>query len=142
MVPMTEPTQRGGCLCGAIRYDVTGPLRDVIYCHCQQCRRTSGHFVAATACARKDLSLREDACLRWYASSDRARRGFCKLCGSSLFWDALDHDTISIMAGTLDGPTRLTAVRHIHVADAGDYYVLNDGLPRIWSGHADTHELS
>lgn len=42
----------GGCPCGGVRYEVRGPLRDVIACHCTQCRRTSGHFVAATACRR------------------------------------------------------------------------------------------
>ena len=44
-----RPRQTGGCLCGAVRYRVAGPLRDVVACHCAQCRRSSGHFAAATA---------------------------------------------------------------------------------------------
>ena len=121
----------GRCLCGAVRYAVRGPLRGVSYCHCSQCRRTSGHYVAASACDREHLRFIEDGGLRWYRSSATAERGFCSLCGSSLFWRP-DHGAhISIMAGTLDVPTGLTAYEHIHVDSASDYYVINDGLPRF-----------
>ena len=47
--------QRGGCLCGAVRYEAQGPLRPVVACHCDMCRRTSGHFAAATAVRREAL---------------------------------------------------------------------------------------
>ena len=120
----------GGCLCGAVRYEVRGPLRPVVNCHCGQCRRTSGHFVAATAALRKDLTLVEDEGLRWYDSSESARRGFCRTCGASVFWEAVSGDRISIMAGTLDSPTGLETVAHIFVRDAGDYYTIDDALPR------------
>ena len=125
----------GGCLCGAVTYEVTGQLRSVIACHCGQCRRTSGHFVAATAAWRDDFHLTEDRGLAWYRSSERAERGFCKLCGSSLFWRAEGSPAISIMAGTLDNPTGLSSIMHICVEDAGDYYRIDDGLPQL-TGHA------
>ena len=50
-------THTGGCLCGGVRYEVDGPLRDVVACHCSQCRRTSGHFVAATRAPTARLRL-------------------------------------------------------------------------------------
>ena len=78
---MTDQT--GGCLCGGVRYRVTGPLRPVVTCHCRQCRRTSGHFAAFTACAAGDLVLDSDRTLRWYRSSPEAERGFCGECGAS-----------------------------------------------------------
>lgn len=121
----------GRCLCGAVRYAVDGPLRDVSYCHCSQCRRSSGHFVAATACATEHLRLLSKDGLRWYRSSRMAERGFCKFCGSSLFWRPDHGRHISIMAGTLDVPTGLRAVEHIFVDSASDYYVIDDGLPRF-----------
>ena len=121
---------QGRCLCGAVQYEVRGPLRPVVYCHCGMCRRTSGHFVAATACAREDLVLNSSASLQWYQSSAAARRGFCNQCGSNLFWEPLGEGRMSIMAGTLDAPTGLTAQGHIFVAEAGDYYQITDGLPR------------
>jgi hypothetical protein len=121
---------QGRCLCGAVQYEVRGPLRPVVYCHCGMCRRTSGHFVAATACAREDLVLKSSASLQWYQSSAAARRGFCNQCGSNLFWEPLGEGRMSIMAGTLDAPTGLTAQGHIFVAEAGDYYQITDSLPQ------------
>lgn len=124
----------GGCLCGAVRYEVRGPLRAVVNCHCAQCRRTSGHFVAATATRPEDLVLIESEGLRWYGSSPTARRGFCQTCGASLFWEPVTGGQISIMAGTLDSPTGLETVAHIFVGDAGDYYAIDDDLPRRSDG--------
>jgi hypothetical protein len=130
----TGTTASGRCLCGAVRYDLQGPLRDVLLCHCVECRRWSGHVFAATAVRREDLVLRESSGLRWIVSPDSesgARRGFCGECGSSLFWDAPARDTVSIAAGTLDKPTRLRPLGHVYVDQAGDYYELpRDGLPR------------
>ncbi|MDX1605108.1 MAG: GFA family protein, partial [Candidatus Competibacterales bacterium] len=121
-----------GCLCGAVRYRARGPLRPVIACHCRQCRRSSGHYVAATAAALETLALEDPlGSLRWYRSSPEARRGFCGRCGSSLLWQRDGAATVSLMAGTLDGPTGLTTVAHIYVADRGDYYDLpGDGTLR------------
>jgi len=124
----------GGCLCGGVRYRVTGPLRAVVYCHCSQCRRTSGHFVAATAVAKDALTVVADESIEWFASSEFASRGFCSRCGSSLFWLAEARDYVCIMAGTLDESTGLEAVEHIYVKDKGDYYDLTDDLPKA-SGH-------
>ena len=126
-----EPAVRatGGCLCGAVRYAVRGPLRDVVLCHCAMCRRTHGHVGAYTATARTSLRLVEARGLRWYASSDAARRGFCGECGASLFWDASARDSISISAGTLDAPTGLKTALQIHVSSAGDYYDIDHTVP-------------
>jgi hypothetical protein len=124
----------GQCLCGAVRYEVRGPLRDVLLCHCVECRRWSGHAFAATSARRDDLVLLAAASLRWVESPESessARRGFCGECGSSLFWDAPAKETISIAAGTLAEPTGLTVAGHVYVSQVGDYYELpDDGLPR------------
>src|SRR3954453_3720746 len=122
----------GRCLCGAVSFEVDGPLRDVILCHCVECRRWHGHLCAATSVASDALRLVSDAGLRWIDSPDsnaHARRGFCGECGSSLFWDAPDRDTISIAAGTLDQPTGLKTVAQIYTADAADYYDVDPRLP-------------
>ena len=135
--PLEDPralTATGGCLCGAVRYEVRGPLRPVVNCHCSQCRRWGGHFAAATAARREDLTLVESGGLRWYGSSPTARRGFCSACGSGLFWEAVSGGRVSIMAGTLDGPTGLDTAAHIFAADAGDYYAIHDDLPRHPAG--------
>ena len=117
----------GGCLCAEVSYRVTGPLRPVIACHCQQCRRTSGHYTAATSAPREKVEIEGE--VRWYQSSAQARRGFCPICGSNLFWDG-GGPRLSIFAGTLDGPTGLRTEGHIFCADKGDYYEISDDLPR------------
>jgi hypothetical protein len=130
--PGAPEVATGGCLCGGVRYRVAGPLRDVIACHCSQCRRTSGHFVAATEAAVADFALTSSETLQWYVSSAEAERGFCGRCGGNLFWRPTRtvQDRIYLMAGTLDLPTHLKIARHIFVVDKSDYYTLEDGIPQ------------
>ena len=119
----------GGCLCGSVRFEVSGPLRDVVVCHCRMCRKAHGHIGAYTAARRDALAFVETRGLHWYRSSADARRGFCGECGSTLFWDADRRDTISIAAGTLDAPTGVRTTLQIHVASAGDYYDVDASIP-------------
>jgi hypothetical protein len=124
----------GHCLCGAVRFEVRGPLRGVLICHCRECRRWGGHAFAATAAERGDLVV-DGTTLSWLASPESetgARRGFCCACGSSLFWEAAESDSVSIAAGALDEPTGLQVIGHVYTNHAGDYYELpDDGLPRF-----------
>jgi hypothetical protein len=124
----------GACLCGAVRYEVRGPLRPVVACHCTQCRRMTGHFLAATAAHEGDYTITRDATLKWYHASKDARRGFCADCGSTLFWQGHGRDYIAIAAGTIDGATGLKLVQHIYTADKGDYYELGDGAAESAQG--------
>lgn len=117
----------GACLCGAVKYTVSGSLRPVIACHCKQCQRTSGFHVAATS-ARRD-TVKIEGAVTWYRSSETAKRGFCGTCGSNLFWDGPGQN-LSIFAGTLDAPTGLKLAGHIYCADKGDYYEITDDLPK------------
>ena len=125
-------TYTGGCLCGNVTYRVTGELRHIIACHCKQCRKTSGHHVAATSADRADIAISGD--VSWYQSSQDARRGFCGNCGSNLFWDAMAKPRISIFAGTLDGETGLQTEGHIFADDKGDYYTIPDDA-RVAGGY-------
>ena len=135
---MTGEDHTGACLCGAVRYRVWGVLRPVINCHCNQCRRWSGHMVAATAAGRDCLTIEDSATLRWFESSPGIRRGFCGRCGSSLFWDDSGASQVSIMAGTLDPPTGLETRCDIFVADKGDYYPLPPDRPLHPADETDT----
>jgi hypothetical protein len=120
----------GSCLCGAVKYQVTGALRPVVACHCGQCQKTSGHHVAATSAKREDFKLLEERGLKWFSSTVGIRRGFCQQCGGNLFWDKAELPSISIFAGTLDQPSGLQLVEHIYVEEKADYYEITDGLPQ------------
>ncbi|TYT26718.1 GFA family protein [Luteimonas viscosa] len=123
-------TTTGGCLCGAVRYEVKGPLRDVVNCHCSMCQRLHGSFGPHSKARKVNITITRDAGLAWYASSRIARRGFCRVCGSSLFWEPFDLDATGIIAGSLDGPTSLRTIGHIFVGEKCDFYEITDGLPQ------------
>lgn len=117
----------GSCLCGGVKYEVEGEMRPVVYCHCSQCRKTSGHFVAASSAPRDKVHIKGE--VRWYRSSDDARRGFCPICGGNLFWDG-PGENLSFKAGTLDESSSLPVAGHIFVADKAGYVEICDGLPQ------------
>ncbi len=121
----------GSCACGAVTFRAEGPLRPVIACHCETCRKTSGHFWAATSVPLDRFHLTRDEGLAWFSATPIARRGFCSRCGSSLFWQPEGGTTISIAAGALDGPTGLQTACHWYMSESGDYYRIADDLPQF-----------
>ena len=112
-------------------------LRDVVVCHCVECRRSHGTSGAYTAVARDDLALEDpEERLRWFpgpSTVTRGERAFCGTCGSSIFWRSPDRPTISIAAGTLDGVTRLRTICHIWDEQRADWEG-GEGLPRFPRG--------
>lgn len=124
------PTPLGGmCLCESVTYEITGPARPVINCHCSRCRRHTGHFMAATAAATEDVVIHGDT-LIWYDATDQVQYGFCGRCGSTLFWRTERRpDLISIAAGTLTPPTGLETMAAIYADHGSDYHVLDVSIP-------------
>jgi len=129
----SNPSATGGCLCGKVRYEIVGELMPVINCHCSKCRRFHGHVGAYTATRRELLVLTEESGLKWYRSiqdeTPDVYRGFCKECGSSLFWDPRGKERISVAAGSIDPPTGLNTERHVWLSQKTDYYTITDDLP-------------
>jgi hypothetical protein len=117
----------GRCLCGGVSFTVAGPLRDVVNCHCHRCRRWTGHHMAATSATVEDIRVEGQDLLTWFRPDEHAAYGFCRACGSSLFWQATDEpQRWSICAGTLQPPTHLTTSEAWWVKDASDYHVRPD----------------
>lgn len=129
-----QPRASGGCLCGAVRFEVHGELLPVMNCHCSKCRRFHGNFGAYSATRRDNLVFTRSDDLKWYRSTldetPDVYRGFCSECGSSLFWDPRGKANISIAAGALDPPTGLSTTRHVWISQKGDYYTISDELPQ------------
>ncbi len=126
----------GSCLCGAVEFEITGPARDVVACHCSQCRSVSGHYWGASSAPLSAIRLIRDGGLRWHQSSAEARRGFCAVCGSTLFWEPAGEARWSVSPGAIDGPSGLATVKHIFTDDAGDYYA-PDAPPPMGQTHPD-----
>lgn len=126
---MSKP-KTGSCLCGLVSFTVAGELRAADACHCTQCRKQSGHYFVSTNVPRANLAISGQENLSWYQSSPKVRRGFCSHCGSFLFWDPPAMNFMAVAMGAFDTPTETHLEKHIFVAEKGDYYELNDGLPQ------------
>lgn len=120
----------GGCYCGAVRYEISGPMTQVTYCHCSKCRKWHGHVGAYAAADHEHFRLTDERGLKWHKVSDDVRRGFCEECGSSVLFDERGATKISVCAGTLDSPTGIREKAHIYVGSKGDYYEIADALPK------------
>jgi hypothetical protein len=121
----------GGCYCGAVRYRAKAVSREVTECHCSQCRKQAGHRFASTGAKTSDIEIDGADNITWYRASPDAERGFCSTCGSHLFWRMSAEDYTAILAASLDEPSGLRVTKHIFVADKGDYYEIDDDLPRF-----------
>ena len=121
----------GQCLCGAVQFSGTPDTdRGISVCHCGQCRRwASGPFWAVRMDG--EITLTKDDRLVWHRSSDHGERGFCGLCGSSLFWRkpgaGLD---CAVSAGALAEGHGLAIGAHIWVDDQPGFYDFADDAPR------------
>lgn len=124
-------TAFGGCFCGAVRYEVKGVLRGVVNCHCSQCTKLNGNFGPHSKAPKSNIRIAKDEGLHWYQISDVARRGFCRKCGSGLFWENVEQDALGIVAGSLDKPTNLETIGHIFVADKSDFYEITDDIQQF-----------
>ena len=121
----------GGCLCGQVRYEIRGALRGVINCHCSMCQKLHGGFGAHSKALKSKIKITESTGLEWYKSSTIAQRGFCRNCGSSLFWEPFNDDSTGILAGSLDKPTALKTLGHFFVGEQSDFYRIEDELPKF-----------
>jgi hypothetical protein len=122
---------KGSCLCGAVTFEVDGELPAPDACHCTACRKQSGHVFVSTDVPRSRVRIKGEEHVSWYQSSEKARRGFCAVCGSSLFWDPLFRDWIGLAMGAFDTPTNTHIAVHVFVGEKGDYYDIADGVQQF-----------
>jgi len=136
---VTETVITGGCLCGAVRYELSGPPIDMGTCHCRHCQRWSGSaFHSAVAFALTDLRFAKNEPLR-YQSSSIMERSFCPSCGSPLAYRYLlsieepptaNPETVWISVGSLDEPEIRSPDWHFGVEGQLSWVNFDDGLPR------------
>jgi len=134
LAPAATSTLQGGCLCGAVRYEIpAGALGAIVLCHCSQCRKAQGCAFAANApVPAADFRLLAGAdALRAYASSPGKWRSFCGRCGSPIH----SHrdgapEWVRLRIGTLDTPIAARPSAHIHVASKAGWWDIRDELPQ------------
>ena len=128
---MKKLSLKASCLCGGIQLGTCGYHRDVENCHCIQCMKTHGHYAAYTNVQEQNVKFFKKKTLKWFRSSKRAKRGFCRKCGASLFFKFIGSNNISIAAGMFNGPTKLKTKMNIFVKGKLDYYKLDNRLPKF-----------
>jgi hypothetical protein len=124
----------GGCLCGGVRFRITGKLGPAGFCHCKTCQRASGSAFASNAPLRTEyFSLTAGADLvTEYESSPRKYRAFCGRCGSPVYSRRDDDPGIRrIRLGTLDGDPGRRPVAHTWVSAKAPWYEIEDALPQF-----------
>lgn len=136
MIDTLEPKSQvnahvtGGCLCGAVRYSATLKGRDVSACHCRMCLRWAGGPFMAVEVAQ-DLVFENAWEIAAYRSSEWAERGFCRRCGTALFWRMLDGSDTALCAGTIDDQAGLTLATEIFIDEKPGYYDFANPTTRL-----------
>lgn len=100
----------GGCQCGAVRYRVATELGNPHLCHCRMCQKAAGNYFMPLAGAPRAKIVVTRGEPGWFHSSDVVRRGFCRDCGTPLFFDPVDDDHMLVVLGSLDDPSRYRPV--------------------------------
>jgi hypothetical protein len=131
-------SMKGGCHCGAIRYEVLGKSFDADYCHCRDCQKTTGSPVGVWMDFKKKH-------IRWlgekpkeYKSSENIRRGFCAHCGCSLSYRSIDYpDYYTLSVASLDDPNKVTPNYHIYTNSQVKWLTIHDSCTKYPQGRSD-----
>ncbi|HYM31702.1 MAG TPA: GFA family protein [Candidatus Cybelea sp.] len=121
----------GGCLCGAVRYRISPPLRNVVYCHCRMCQRSGGAPVVPWITVRAEGFVLERGAPVVYASSPKAERSFCGTCGTPLTFRYVKAPRwIDVTLASLDDPGMVPPRAHIWTSSRMPWLHIDDELPR------------
>ncbi|HEY0596591.1 GFA family protein [Sphingopyxis sp.] len=106
MTGRIETEASGGCQCGAVRWHVSAVLDSSHICHCRMCQKAAGNFFIALIGVPRDAIAWTRGTPAWFASSDKASRGFCATCGTPLAYDYAESRHINLTTGSFDEPAR------------------------------------
>lgn len=129
---MSTQTYTGGCLCGAVRFRLTGPIDVVNFCHCSRCRRRTGSAFATVVHGKYNRFQFDcgESMIRTFEPEAWNDRNFCGGCGSPLpGWDAED-DEVKVPAGLFDQDFDVVPQLHIMTSSKAKWHEISDSLPQ------------
>jgi hypothetical protein len=131
----------GGCMCGAIRYEVTGEPITGFVCHCRACQYASGGAGAnVMIVSRADSAILHGQPRTYWSRSDSGAqigRQFCEECGTPLFSDLeAQPDLVIIKVGSLDDPTVFKPSANLWASAAQPWHKLDEEIPSFPQGPA------
>jgi hypothetical protein len=124
---------KGGCLCGDVRFFITGPIRNIVYCHCSRCRRAQGSAFATNGIvAADDFEITKGAkSLTTFQSMPGKKKQFCRTCGSPILSiNAATPDVVRVRIGTIQSPISERPMAHIFATSKADWDSITDDLPQ------------
>jgi hypothetical protein len=137
------PVIRGSCLCGGVKYEVTGPLSGPLHCHCSKCRKAQGAaFRSRVRVQAADLRwVQGEELIKYFESSLGYYRGLCSVCGSPIANKSGPNSPLAsiypgagselgIALGTLDDDPGIRPERHIYVGSKAPWFEITDHLPQ------------
>jgi hypothetical protein len=130
-------TRSGGCLCGAIRYEIPWPPAAIVACHCKDCQRQAGTVMSVIAAVPRD-AVKVTGTLKTFdgqsETGDVVYRRFCGDCGSPIMSEIPRGQSVGlayIKAGTLDDNSGLLPAAHVWASSAQDWFPFPDGAVKI-----------
>ena len=123
----------GGCLCGSVRFEITGPIRNIVYCHCSQCRKAQGSAFATNGIVRaSDFKiLSETNVLTSYESTPGQTKYFCKICGSPILSKTESKpEQVRVRLGTIESDISERPLAHIFVTSKANWEEISGDLPQ------------
>ncbi len=124
---------KGSCLCGQTRFEIDGPINDIVYCHCSRCRKVQGSAFASNAnVAAKDFKLLQgEQGLSAYESTPGQTKYFCSTCGSPIMsLSTAKPDIVRIRLGTIESAISERPGCHIFASSKANWEQISDELPQ------------
>lgn len=124
----------GGCLCNKIRFEIHGTLRNIIYCHCSQCRKAQGSAFATNGIVSAEAFkiVQGEQALSAYATNDTQTKYFCRHCGSPIMSkNRRFPDQVRVRLGTIETPIKERPEAHIFVTSRAEWDHICDDLPQF-----------
>lgn len=121
----------GSCLCGKVKYKISGTVGDIVHCHCQTCRKAHAAAFSSVAQVKKaDILFSGSHHLNSFESSSGKRRYFCSNCGSQMYSQRDGHKHLVLRLGSLDTHPRLVELKHSWISQKAEWYVIDSHLPQ------------
>ena len=123
----------GGCLCGSVLFEIKGPIRNIVYCHCSQCRKAQGSAFATNGIVKADdFNIVSGAdSLTGYESTPGQVKYFCKICGSPILSKSESKpEQVRVRLGTIDSDITERPVAHIFSTSRANWEEIAGELPQ------------
>ena len=141
--PTNDEPLPGGCLCGGVRFEITGPFTRANHCHCSRCRKHSGTFGETQGRVRREhfRLLQGEELIRVFRPENGAVKAFCSVCGASLFGGSWpEGQEVSVRFGALEGDPGTHPQYHTFVGSKASWDILpEDGLPRFEAANPEAN---